>query len=397
MQRLRQRLASAVFAIALGLLPPLNAPGFTQVAQVSQAAQIDPAAAQEQQAMLAETRAAARQKWIAEWYWDYQSSLGPPVEADAFVTSATAVRGWSMSLVPSATLDGYGFQLKTAANLFDMLRQPLMTGDGARFLRRSSVEIPFDVLSVVQKSEDRGNGLTDTVLDGTFPRTAAFIYKYTLIGDDIEDREDELTQAIIDATNRVYPKYRIPGTNLLDLKNHHADIVADLVREVDVGKVQRQLKRQLRIAAKASYASKWTDGTRDEWTLGVSATKLLRDADRLPVTANADVNWIHAVDESTNERELLGYACVRGGASADVDFSNAMRFSLGVNVQHFYGDGFSGIRGGLDPAKKTEWNLSQTISFRTAQGHYLGLAIRETHFGTGDRDMSLATEFGFKF
>jgi hypothetical protein len=396
MQRSRQHLASAVLAIALGLLPPLNAPGFAQVAQVAQNAQIDPATAQEQQAMLAAALEASRQKWIAEWYWDYQSSLGPPVEADAFVTSATAVRGWSMSLVPSATLDGYGFQLKIAANLFDMLRKPLMTGDGARFLRRSSVEIPFDVLSVVQKSEDRGNGLTDNVLQGTFPRTAAFAYKYTLIGDDIEDREDELTQAIFDATNRVYPKYRIPGTNLLD-RSRLKDISADLVREVDVEKVQRQLKRQLRIAAKASYASKWTDGTRDEWTLGLSGTKLLRDADLLPVTANTDVNWIHAVDESTEERELLGYAYVRGGASADVDFSNAMRFSLGVNVQHFYGDGFSGIRGVLDPTKKTEWNLSQTISFKTAQGHYLGLAIRETHFGTGDRDMSLATEFGFKF
>jgi hypothetical protein len=390
MQRPRQHLASAAVAMALGLLPPLHAPGFAQVAQ------IDPAAAQEQQAMLADTQASARQKWIAEWYWDYQSSLGPPVEADAFVTSATAVRGWSMSLAPSATLDGYGLQLKTAANLFDMLRKPLMTGDGARFLRRSSVEIPFDVLSVAQKSEDRGNGLTDNVLKGTFPRTAAFTYKYTLIGDDIEDREDELAQAIFDATNRIYPKYRIPGTNLLNLKDHRADITADLVREVDVEKVQRQLKRQLRIAAKASYASKWTDGTRDEWTLGLSGTKLLRDADLLPVTANTDVNWIHAVDESTTERELLGYASVRGGASADVDF-NAMRVSLGVNVQHFYGDGFSGIRGVLDPTKKTEWNLSQTISFKTAQGHYLGLAIRETHFGTGDRDMSLVTEFGFKF
>jgi hypothetical protein len=297
-----------------------------------------------------------------------------------------------MTIGPSSGFDIFSLSAKLTVNLFDTARQPLKRGPVWTWLKRSTVESSYGLVKIEQQKKDLGGGISDTVLTPSAPRTFGVSYKYGLIGDDIDDRDQELTTALGNAFTALAPAYRDPANpNLLDL-SREKEFLAALGKVVDLKAVKAALKNQFRLSTKVAYTAKWNTNVRDDLALTLSASMGLGTSPNL-IGITGDMTFT----ESLGEGALKPIRAVKGGMGIDVDLTDGVKLAHQIVVQHFSGDGFSGISGVIDTTKRTEGNLAQVLSFRLIGGQYLALAIKELHLGTDDVDMTIGTEFGWKF
>jgi hypothetical protein len=330
--------------------------------------------------------ASAKRQVIDSLDFDALSTSGPSSEnARDFVTSATAVRGWAFSFTSTSSPSSFTFPLKLKVNPAQLIGS---AGPIGRFFRTSEFEVTHSPFTVKEEKRTLTVG-SDTVLTTTPSKTVSATFKKELVSPNIDAFDREFSDLFAEA-DRSVPKTGNVATpdELARLKTA---VDAKLGPAVKAG--QLRVKRALKVATVVGYTVKWDAGAKDEFNWKATAERGGLVSTTHPLGWNAEAAWTVIRGESG----IANAYVERFAGAASVGIIDSINFKSEAGFLRYHGDGFAGIRDVLDPTKDQEWNLAQSVGLRLASGHYVTFAVRTQHIGTGDVDLAIGTEFGFKF
>jgi hypothetical protein len=217
-------------------------------------------------------------------------------------------------------------------------------------------------------------------------------YKFELVAPDIDDYAAALAKVASDTFTAFVSANPSPGTAFAEEELVALQAALDAAIGPPLEMYKTQVRSRAKLAASAAYTLNWQDGARDEAAFKLAASKGGFGSKAYPIGLGAESGWTLVRQEAAPGQSYIA----RVGGSVDIALLENLRATSELSVNHNYGAGFSGIRGVLDASRRTEADFAQQVGVNVG-GNVVNFSVRILHLGTGDPDMTLLTEFGFKF
>jgi hypothetical protein len=304
------------------------------------------------------------------------------LDGSAYVSGATTIRGFALSLGGNSTFMKYSLPLKFTLSPFALTNTNVPAVGWMRRLRDSNVEVQYKTVTFAPHQ------------DPAVGQAVSANYKIPLLGTkNIDDADFELNSALARAFDDLKGRYVLPESpNLID-PAHLTDLTAGLntVVRAQIAKLKGDLARQFQVAVKPGYTRSWLPKAPDQASLAFSASKGVGPT--TVATVSADGSLTHFLPLGSTP----SYDLWKLSGSAAMPLQKVLALGLQFVVNHNTGAGFTGISGVADTTKTDEMNLGQSLVLNVSGGVPITFSVQENHFGTGSHDVSASLDVGYKF